>query len=190
MRTIGLFFGSFNPIHIGHLALANWICEQGYVGEVWFIVSPQNPFKSRSDIACETLRLEWVREAIKPYSKFVASDIEFSLPRPSYTIQTLDQLRRIFPEFAFKPIIGSDNWMGFMQWKSAQRIVNEFGLLIYPRKEYSLTANELPLSVQLIEAPLIEVSSTLIRQSISQGLELPFFVSECNYKSIKQTYGK
>ena len=114
LRT-GIFGGSFNPVHIGHLALANYLCEYGEVDEVWFLVSPQNPFKQQSELLDDHTRLELVQRAVAGYSRFRASDFEFSLPRPSYTIHTLQALSAAYPEREFYLIIGADNWQAFQK---------------------------------------------------------------------------
>lgn len=137
LRT-GIFGGSFNPVHIGHLALANYLCEYGEVDEVWLLVSPQNPFKQQSELLDDHTRLELVQKAVAGYSRFRASDFEFSLPRPSYTIHTLQALSAAYPEREFYLIIGADNWQAFQKWKSPEVILEQYHLLIYPRQGYTL----------------------------------------------------
>ena len=137
IRT-GVFSGSFNPIHIGHLALANYLCEYGEVDEVWFLVTPQNPFKQKAELLGDDLRLEMVRRAVAGYPRFVASDFEFRLPRPSYTVNTLHHLAEAYPDREFYLIIGADNWASFAQWKSPEEILAHHHLLIYPRRPYEV----------------------------------------------------
>ncbi len=127
--NIGIFSGSFNPVHIGHLALANYLCEYEGLDEVWFMVTPHNPLKEETLLMDDELRLKLVQLAVAGYPKFRASDFEFRLPRPSYTVHTLDSLKQAYPEYTFYLIIGSDNWNLFSQWK-------EFGAYSY-RKSYS-----------------------------------------------------
>ena len=131
---VGIYTGSFNPVHIGHLALANYLCEFEGLDEVWFMVSPRNPFKQEDELMDDALRLELVRLAVEGYPKFRASDFEFHLSRPSYTVHTLEVLRRDYPEHEFYYIMGSDNWASFTRWYEWKRILDENQILInlYP----------------------------------------------------------
>lgn len=174
----GIFSGSFNPIHIGHLALANWICEFGGVDELWFLVSPQNPLKEEAGLMDERIRLGFVQSAIAGYSKFKASDFEFRLPRPSYTINTLRALQKAYPERHFALIIGADSWCGFPKWKDYEAILSEFDLIVYPRKGYEIVIPEHLSNVKKVEAPLFDISSTFIRDSLKSGKDVRFFLPE------------
>jgi nicotinate-nucleotide adenylyltransferase len=176
--SIGIFAGSFNPIHIGHLALANWICEFCTLDELWFLVSPQNPFKKESELIDEKQRLQMVTSAIAGYDKFKVSDFEFSLPRPSYTIDTLHALRENFPEREFYLIMGADSWNGISRWKDSEILLADFPVIIYPRKGFEIVIPDKYPNVKKVEAPLMEVSSTFIRQSVKNGKDIRFFLPE------------
>ena len=177
MIRTGIFGGSYNPIHIGHLALANYLCEYGELDELWFMVSPQNPFKAHSsDLWDDELRLELVRLAVEDYPKFYASDFEFQLPRPSYMVNTLQKLREAYPDREFVLIIGADNWKSFPRWKDADIIMKHHQLMVYPRPGYEIDESTLPAQVQLVDTPLLEVSSTFIRESLKAGKDVRSFL--------------
>lgn len=180
----GIFGGSFNPIHIGHLALANYLCEYGEVDEVWFLVSPHNPLKEEKELWDDDFRLELVRIAIGDYPKFSACDIEFRLPKPSYTITTLDALKKQYPERDFTLIIGSDNWEIFNKWHKPQEIINKYHLLIYPRSGYKIDTDKLPAHVKLVNAPTFEMSSTTIREAIRMDKDIRYFLYPTVYQRI------
>ncbi len=186
MRKIGLFFGSFNPIHNGHLMLANYIAEYGDMDEVWFVVSPQNPFKDKRSLLDDRHRLRMVELAIEGDERFQVCDIEFYMPKPSYTIDTLAKLHERYPSYDFHLICGMDNIERFTSWKNHEAILEYYHLLVYPRKGYS--TNELinHPSVKVIDAPEIEVSSTFIRKAISEGHDVRYFVPEKVYKYIDE----
>ena len=147
----GIFSGSFNPIHIGHLALANYLCEYEGLDEVWFMVSPQNPLKTQSVLWNDELRLQLVKLAIEGYPHFKASDFEFHLPRPSYSVNTLEKLRETYPERNFYFIIGADNWTRFDRWYQSERIIKENQILIYPRSGSLINENLLPSTVRVMQ---------------------------------------
>lgn len=175
-ESIGIFGGSFNPIHIGHLALANYLCEYGDLDEVWFMVSPQNPFKRDSKLWDDELRLELAHLAVEGYPKFKVCDIEFHLPRPSYTINTLNTLKEQYPDKDFTLIIGADNWSMFPRWRSADEIISQYKVLIYPRPGFTINAEELPSTIRLVNTPQLEVSSTFIRESLEAGKDVRYFL--------------
>lgn len=184
----GIFGGSFNPIHIGHLALANYICEYGDIEELWFMVSPQNPLKRNEQLLEDAQRLELVRAAIQDYPKFKASDFEFHLPRPSYTIQLLDALKRTYPERDFTLIIGADNWKLFDRWKDPQRLITENRIVVYPRPGIEIEKGRLPNNVSLLQAPLFEISSTFIREAIQTGKDVRYFLHPEVYRKIQELH--
>lgn len=185
MKTkIGLFFGSFNPIHNGHLMLANYLAEYGDMDEIWFVVSPQNPFKDKKSLLADRHRLYMVEMAIKGDERFQVCDIEFYMPQPSYTIDTLTRLQERHPNTDFYLICGMDNIESFKKWKNYEMILQYHHLMVYPRKGYS--SNELVEhpSVTVVEAPEIEVSSTFIRNAIGEGKDVRYFVPKEVYKYI------
>ena len=134
----GIFSGSFNPVHIGHLALANWLCEFAGLDEVWFVITPHNPLKDRSNLMDDRLRYELVEASIAGYPKFKASDFEFSLPQPTYTIDTLRALEKTYPDRQFHFIMGADNWAFIKRWKESDQLISNYPILVYPRKGYEI----------------------------------------------------
>ena len=185
MKTkIGLFFGSFNPIHNGHLMLANYLAEYGDMDEIWFVVSPQNPFKDKKSLLADRHRMYMVEMAVKGDERFQVCDIEFYMPQPSYTIDTLTRLQERHPNTDFYLICGMDNIESFKKWKNYEMILQYHHLMVYPRKGYS--SNELVEhpSVTVVEAPEIEVSSTFIRNAIGEGKDVRYFVPKEVYKYI------
>ena len=183
-EKVGLFFGSFNPIHNGHLMLANYLAEYGGLDEIWFVVSPQNPFKDKKSLLADRHRLYMVEMAIKDDERFQVCDIEFYMPQPSYTIDTLTRLQERHPNTDFYLICGMDNIESFKKWKNYEAILQYHHLMVYPRKGYS--SNELVdhPSMTVVEAPEIEVSSTFIRNAIGEGKDVRYFVPKEVYKYI------
>ncbi len=176
LKRTGIFGGTFNPIHIGHLALANYLCEYGELDEIWFMVSPQNPFKADRKLLEDSIRLEMVKAAVAEYPYFHASDFEFSLPRPSYTVDTLHALSVTYPNRQFTLIVGADNWASFSHWQSPEAILSQYSLIVYPRPGYQINELSLPKNVRTIQTPLLEISSTFIRQAVAQGKDIRYFV--------------
>lgn len=168
-KKIGIYSGSFNPVHLGHLKLAEYIVENEIVDEVWFVVSPCNPLKNQSELLDEYLRLEMLIFAIQSQPKFKASDVEFTMPIPSYSINTLHLLSSQYPDYQFQLIIGSDNALVFDQWKNYNQLLAEFPILVYPRKGYDFSeVAEIYPQMQLLYTPYYDISSTQIREFIAQ----------------------
>lgn len=187
IRT-GIFGGSFNPIHIGHLALANYLCEYGGLDEIWFLVSPHNPLKEQGGLWDDDLRLELVRLATADYPRFHASEFEFHLPRPSYMVHTLDALQETYPDRRFTLIIGADNWAVFPRWYQPEEIIRRHEILVYPRPGYPIDPTHLPASVQLVDTPLLEISSTFIRQALDEGKDVRYFLHPAVYQRIRDYF--
>lgn len=176
-KQIGVFSGSFNPIHMGHLMLANYITEFTHIDEIWFVVTPHNPLKVVSNLAEEETRLKMCQLAVEDFPKLKVSEIEFSMPKPSFTVDTLDKLKNEYPELCFTLIIGADNWNEFHLWKEYKRIREENEILIYPRLEEELII-ETPFSnnVKSVDAPILQISSTFIRTSIRKDKDIRAFL--------------
>ncbi|MDR0865734.1 MAG: nicotinate-nucleotide adenylyltransferase [Candidatus Symbiothrix sp.] len=173
---IGIFPGSFNPVHVGHLAIANYLAEYEEYDQIWFLISPQNPLKKKGDLLDQEFRLELIEKSVKGYEKFYISTIEWNMPQPSYTINTLQKLRVTYPEDTFELIIGSDNWATFHRWKDYQLILKNFKILIYPRRGSDRIFINHP-NVRLCKgAPKIEISSTFIREAIKTGKDVRFYM--------------
>jgi nicotinate-nucleotide adenylyltransferase len=168
---IGLFFGSFNPIHVGHLIIANHLVEYSNLDKIWFVVTPHNPFKKKSSLLDNYQRLEMVYRATKDYDKLSPSDIEFNLPQPNYTINTLVHLEEKFPDNEFSLIMGEDNLKSFHKWKNYQLILENHEIFTYPRLSEGTVETEFDghKKIHHVKAPIIELSSTFIRKSIKVG---------------------
>jgi nicotinate-nucleotide adenylyltransferase len=162
---IGLYFGSFNPIHNGHLIIANHIVEHCAVDKVWFVLSPQNPLKESRSLLNEYDRLHLVKLALKDNPKFRASDIEFKLPKPSYTIDTLTYLHEKYPKNEFSVIMGSDSFQNIHKWKNYAQLLKYYSLIIYNRPNHEIK-NTLGAKIEVVNAPMLEISSTYIREQI------------------------
>jgi len=175
---IAIFSGSFNPIHNGHLAIARETLAQDAADELWFLVSPQNPLKKNIDLFPETDRLRMVKLAIEDEKGMKASDFEFHLPRPTYTINTLEKLREYYPEHHFKLLIGGDNLVIFHKWVEYKRITDEFGLIVYPRPEFNIENIPQFPNTTIVSAPLIDLSATEIREKLVKGESIKGMVPE------------
>jgi nicotinate-nucleotide adenylyltransferase len=174
---VGLFFGSFNPIHHGHLIIANQAIVKKLVDQVWIIVTPQNPFKKKNDLINEYNRLHLVKLAIEDCPSIKVSDVEFKLPRPSYTINTLAFLKELYPEKKFVLIIGADSHENILRWKEGKKIVEEYELIVYKRKGFDI-GEPVSEKVLKLDNPLIEISSTGIRESIKAGESIKFLTPD------------
>ena len=168
----GIYGGSFNPIHNGHIAIARKMIELAGLDEVWLMVSPQNPLKHSADLLDEQLRLDMTRIALEPYPQLKACDYEFHLPRPSYMWHTLQSLTRDYPEREFTLLIGADNWAVFDRWYHADDIIAHYPIAIYPRTGYPIDTARLPQTVKIFDTGLYDVSSTLVRQYINEGKDI------------------
>lgn len=173
---IGLFFGSFNPVHIGHMALANYMLCYTEMQEVWMVVSPQNPLKNKNQLLNQNDRLLLVTLAIDDFLKIKASNIEFSLSQPSYTIHTLAHLSEKYPQHQFSLIMGQDNLQNFAKWKNYEAILKGFHIYVYPRPNCKTSPFDSHPHVHLTEAPLMDISSTFIRKAIQEKKDVRFFL--------------
>jgi nicotinate-nucleotide adenylyltransferase len=172
---IGLYFGSFNPIHVGHLIIANHVVNETDLQRIWFVVSPQNPFKPSSTLLNEYDRLHLVQLAIDGDDRFKASEIEFSLPKPSYTSHTLTYLSEKYPSHQFSIIMGSDSYENLPKWKNAETITANYPIVVYNRPGFGVGKESGDL-VRVLDAPLLEISATRIRESIQQGKSIKYLV--------------
>jgi nicotinate-nucleotide adenylyltransferase len=177
-KRIGLFFGSFNPIHIGHLIIANCILENGDLDKVWFVVTPHNPLKQSKNLLHEFDRFDLVKAAIADNYQFEVSDIEFHLPKPSYTAYTLAHLSEKNPEKEFVLIIGEDNLVNFAKWKNHEQILRDYQLFVYPRPNATNSEIMRHEHVKMIEAPILDISATFIRKCIRAKKSIKYMVPE------------
>lgn len=171
MRT-AIFGGSFNPIHRGHIALADFVVQGGWTDEVWLLVSPQNPLKAAAGLLPEQLRLALAQQATGNYDRIKVSDFEFHLPRPSFTYKTLAALRESHPDRSFQILIGADNWSCFNRWAHHEELLRDYELLVYPREGYDIHTASLPPNVRFVPAPLFPFSSTQLREMLLRGEDL------------------
>lgn len=174
---IGLYFGSFNPIHIGHLIIANHVLNETAIKKIWFIVSPQNPLKESKSLLSEYDRLHLVRLSVQDDPRIKCSDIEFNLPKPSYTSNTLTFLSEKYPDHDFSIIMGSDSYQNLGKWKNFESIVNNYEILVYKRKDHDIKKILIKEPV-VLEAPLIEISASQIRENIKDGKSIRYLVPE------------
>lgn len=171
MKKVGLYFGTFNPIHIGHMVIANHMVEFSDLDEVWFVITPKSPFKQKQTLLANHHRYQMVFEAIKEYPKLKASKIEFDLPQPNYTITTLVHIEEKYTEHQFSLIMGADNLKGFHKWKNYETILENYSLYVYPRISDGKVEHQFKdhPNIHLVEAPIMEISSTFIRKEHQNG---------------------
>ena len=176
--------GSYNPVHVGHMIVASYIAQWGDLDEVWLTLSPQNPFKRNLTLADDEHRLAMLRTAVEGSTCLRVCDVELSMPRPSYTVDTLARLSELHPDCDFRLIVGADNWESFMRWRSPQEIISRYGLIVYPRPGYSAEGCDKVDGVVCVDAPQVELSSTFIREAISEGRDMNFFLPPGVYQYI------
>ena len=177
-KKIGLFFGSFNPVHIGHMIIASYLAENTDLAEVWMVVSPQNPLKKKESLAKDRDRLYMINLAIDDNPKLRASDVEFSMPKPSYTIDTLTVLKEKYPDHKFVLIMGSDNLPTLHRWKNYERLIEDNQIYVYTRPGYEDHPLASHKNIRMLEAPLLNISATFIRKSIKAGKSIRYMVPE------------
>lgn len=188
MRQIGLFFGSFNPIHVGHLIIANSMLNHTSMDEVWFVVSPQNPLKERRTLLGDHHRLELVRRAIDDNYRLRACDVEFRLPIPSYTVLTLERLGELYPDKDFALIMGSDNLETFDRWRNYQHILDHYPIYVYPRPGHKNCPLAEHPHVTLVDVPMMDISSSYIRQQIKAGHDVQYLLTEPVYQYLTEMH--
>ena len=181
--NIGLYFGSFNPIHIGHLIIANFCASQTDLEQVWFVLSPQNPLKNPANLLNEYQRLHMINAAIEDDVKLKCSKVEFTLPKPSYTIDTLTYLKEQYPQHTFNIIMGSDSFQNLAKWKNYEQLIKNYKLYIYTRSGFPIE-NTLKATIIELQAPLLDISSTHIRKLVKEKKSIRFLVPDMVEKDI------
>jgi nicotinate-nucleotide adenylyltransferase len=180
---VGLYFGSFNPIHVGHLIIARHILNEHYVDQVWFILSPQNPLKQQSSLLNEYHRQHLVQLCLEGESKMKCSTIEFKLPKPSFTIDTLVHLKEKYSTYSWQIILGSDSLQNITKWKNSEKLLKDYKFLVYKRPGF--TENHIQQNnIQILEAPLLDISSTQIRTLIKAEKSVRYYVTDAVYDEI------
>ena len=194
MAKIGLYFGSFNPVHIGHTAIAGYMTEFAGLDRVWFVVSPHNPLKRKETLLADHNRLQMARLAIGDNDKLKATDIEFKLPVPSYTIDTLIYLNEKYPKNQFCLVMGEDNLYTLHKWKNIDELVRKYPIYVYPRPDSKKPAGHLldqilsNAEIHHVKAPLMDISGTFIRDGIRNGKAMSYFLSPAVWKYIKEMH--
>lgn len=188
MKKTGLLFGSFNPIHVGHLMIAGYMYEFSDLDELWFVVTPLNPLKEQKSLLADHHRLEMVNLAIEDDNRFRSSNIEFKLPKPSYTINTLTYLQEKYPDREFVLISGTDIFPTFRKWKNWEQLLEFYRFYVYPRpgsQDHELTRHP---SVKVFNAPMVEISASFIREAIRSGKNMSYYLPEKAYKYLKEMH--
>ena len=188
MKKTGLLFGSFNPIHVGHLMIAGYMYEFSDLAELWFVVTPLNPLKEQKSLLADHHRLEMVNLAIEDDNRFRSSNIEFKLPKPSYTINTLTYLQEKYPDREFVLISGTDIFPTFRKWKNWEQLLEFYRFYVYPRpgsQDHELTRHP---SVKVFNAPMVEISASFIREAIRSGKNMSYYLPEKAYKYLKEMH--
>ncbi|MGL5889800.1 MAG: nicotinate (nicotinamide) nucleotide adenylyltransferase [Bacteroidia bacterium] len=185
-KKTGLFFGSFNPVHAGHMVLANYMIEFTDLDKLWFVVSPHNPLKEKKSLLADHHRLEMVNRAIGDHPNLKASNIEFKLPQPSYTVNTLAWLSEKYPENKFVLIMGSDNLHSLKKWKNYEVILEHYEIYVYPRPGFDGAEFRNHPSVKFTEAPVMEISSTFIREALKNKKDIRFYMPESAWKYLDE----
>ena len=184
---VGLYFGSFNPIHIGHMAIANYMVEFTPIDQLWFVVSPQNPFKKKANLLDDYQRLEMAHRAVEGDNRLRASNIEFKLAKPSYTIDTLIHLEESYPDYQFSIIMGADNLENFHKWKNYETILSNHKIIVYPRPGYLKSIFRPHKNITIAEGvPLMEISSSFIRKSIKTGKDMRHFIPQNAWEYLEE----
>jgi len=181
---IGLFFGSFNPVHIGHMIIANYVLQYTDLDKMWLVLSPQNPFKKKEKLARDFDRLHLLYLATEDNPAIVPSSIEFELTKPSYTIDTLTFLKEKHPYFHFALIMGGDNLYSLPKWKNAHQIIENYSIYVYKRPNYELGSLKDHSNVDILDAPLLNISASLIRNMIREGKSVQYMVPDLVYQYI------
>jgi len=186
-KNIGLFFGSFNPVHVGHMIIANYMVEHSDLDQIWMVVSPQNPHKQKKSLASEYDRLHLVKLAIGDIPHIKASNVEFKLPQPSYTIDTLTHLTERHPDHEFSLIMGGDNLGSFHKWKNYELILERHHIYVYRRPTYELGELATHEKVSILDAPLLQISASYIRAQIAESKSIKYLVTDTVYDYLKES---
>ncbi len=184
---VGLFFGSFNPVHVGHMIIANHLAEYTDLNQIWMVVSPHNPLKNKASLAKDNDRYHLVQLAIGDHTKIRASNVEFSLPTPSYTIDTLTYLEEKFPEKSFSLIMGGDSLTGIEKWKNYEKLLSDYDIYVYKRSEADTIMYEHMNNIKIVDAPLLDISATFIRNAIKNKKSVRYLVPDAVYEYLESS---
>ncbi|NNF32888.1 MAG: nicotinate-nucleotide adenylyltransferase [Saprospiraceae bacterium] len=184
---VGLFFGSFNPVHVGHMIIANFMAQNTDLDQVWMVVSPQNPLKKKNSLAKDRDRIHLVNLAIGDNLLLRSSDVEFSMPKPSYTIDTLAYLGEKYPKYEFVLIMGGDNLRTIHKWKNYEKLISDYNIYIYKRPKYSTKKWEDHATIKIYEAPLLDISASYIRDQVKRRHSIQYLVPQEVYEYLDET---